>query len=163
MEKYDVSILGAGPGGYVAALYAAQLGMKVCLIEEDTIGGVCLNYGCIPTKALVASAKALSCIRNSENLGISVENVTFNFQIIAKRKKEIVEKLKNGTESLLKARKVIIKRGKGILIDKNAIRVEKDSIQSKYIIIATGSGPVDMPFAKFDGRSILSSKEMLEL
>ncbi len=163
MEKYDVSILGAGPGGYVGALYAAQLGLKTCLIEEDKIGGVCLNSGCIPTKALVASAKALSCIRNSENLGITARNVTFDFQIIAKRKKEIVEKLKNGIESLLKARGVVIKRAKGTLIDKDTIKTDKETIRSKYIIIATGSNALDIPCAKFDGKSVLSSKEMLQL
>lgn len=163
MNKYDLTILGAGPGGYVAALYAAQLGLRVCLIEEDKIGGVCLNSGCIPTKALVASAKALSCIRNSENLGINAENVTFDFQIIAKRKKEIVEKLKNGVESLLKSRGVITKRDKGILVDKDAIKIDKETIRSKYIIIATGSNALGITCAEFDGKSVLSSREALQL
>lgn len=162
MDKYDLTILGAGPGGYVAALYAAQLGMKVCLIEEDKVGGVCLNCGCIPTKTLLASSKTFSIVRDAGKLGIKVEGARLDFSFVLKRKSEVVEKLKKGIESLLAARKVDVKQGRGVFLNKNTVKVKDENIQSKFIIVATGSVPMDIPCARFNGKSVLSSRDLLE-
>jgi len=163
MDKYDISILGAGPGGYVAALYAAQHGLNICLIEEDKVGGVCLNYGCIPTKTLVKTAEMLSDLKQSSNIGIKVDGFNLDFNQTIKRKNEVVEKQKKGIEALLKSRKVELKIGRGEFIDRNTIKIGADSIRSDYSIIATGSRSSDIPCAKVDGINILSSKEMLSL
>jgi len=146
--KYDIAILGAGPGGYVAALYAAGCGKKVALIEKDLLGGVCLNRGCIPTKALISS------LRNKEKP---------DFISMVKRKDEVVAKLRNGVEHLLKAKGIDIKKGRGKLIDKGVIDVGGEKIEAKAIIIATGSRPIEIPGFKPDGTHVTSSAGMLVL
>jgi len=146
MTKYDIAIIGAGPGGYVAAIYAQTQGKKVLLIEKGAIGGVCLNRGCIPTKALISSL-----------------DTKLDFPSMMDRKKQVVNNLRSGVESLLKAKAVEIKRGSAKLVDKNIIEIENEKIESKAIIIATGSRPIELPSFKFDGKKILSSDHMLEL
>lgn len=148
MAKYDIAIIGSGPGGYVAALYAAKCGKKVVLIEKDLIGGVCLNRGCIPTKTLIAT------LAEKDNLGLS--------DMVAKKDK-VVTKLRSGVEGLLRARAVDIKKGEAKLIDKSTLEVASERIEAKTIIIATGSRPVELPTLKFDGKKILSSSDMLKL
>lgn len=163
MNEYDLIILGSGPGGYVAALYAAQHGLRVCVVEKDKIGGVCLNTGCIPTKTFLASAKLLSEIKDSEKMGIKVKGYSFDTALINKRKNDVVNRLRQGIESLLKARKVDVIAGSGRLADKNTVSVGSKTLKAKYIIIATGSRPAELPVLKFDGENIVSSDEMLEL
>ena len=163
MFTYDLAILGAGPGGYTAALYAAQLGMKVCLIEKAEVGGECLNWGCIPTKAFAASAKILSQIRNSESFGIKTEGVKPDYQKIFARKEEIVKKLKNGLLMLIKSGKIDLKNGKGVLSDKNTIKIGNESVSAKNIIIAAGSAAKSLPGIEIDGVNSLTSREALNL
>lgn len=146
--KYDIAILGSGPGGYVAALYAAACGKKVVLIEKDLIGGVCLNRGCIPTKTLMSS------VRGKEK---------GDYEAIKMRKDQVVNRLRSGIESLLKARTVSIKRGTGKLIDKGVIDVNGERVEAKAVIIATGSRPAELAGFKPDGSLITTSAGMLVL
>ena len=148
MTKFDIAIIGAGPGGYIAAIYAAMHGKKTVLIEKDSVGGVCLNRGCIPTKTLIA------LVHKKENL---------DFPGMLDKKNEIVKKLRSGIEMLLKAKKVEVKKGKAKLIDKGVIDVNGERVEADSIIIATGSRPVELPDFKFDGKKILSSNHLLAL
>ena len=110
MNKYDLAIIGSGPCGYVAAIRAAQLGLKTCIFEKDRIGGVCLNWGCVPTKAFSASANALYSIERASEFGINVKGFDLDFSKVYERKESIVKKLSSGIEMLLKARKIEIIR-----------------------------------------------------
>jgi dihydrolipoamide dehydrogenase len=140
---YDLTVLGGGPGGYVAAIRAAQLGANVCLIEERDIGGTCLNRGCIPTKAILASADLYRHMVKAEEFGIKADNVTFNFSRIIERKNRVVENLRNGILKLIKDRKITLVKGRGILLNKNEIEVTgQETVKSNKIILATGSEPL---------------------
>lgn len=163
MNKYDIIILGAGPGGYVAGLYAAGLGKKVLVVEKNSIGGVCLNCGCIPTKTLMASAKAMRLIKRSNEFGIDIPSYKLNYKNVKLRKDQVVNSLKKGIEMLFKAKKIDFKIGSGLLIDKNVVSIGNEAFEAKDIIIATGTSPAEIPGFKFDGNKILSSKHMLEL
>lgn len=151
-NKYDLVVLGSGPGGYVAALRAAALGQSVCLIEKEELGGVCLNWGCIPTKALLKSAHFLSALKKSETFGIKLksDSVEFDFQSVQKRKQQIVDKLKKGIEFLLKKRNVNLVIGQGKFLDKQSIDVDGKKIFFNKAIIATGSYPAELSNIKFD-------------
>lgn len=161
---YDIIILGAGPGGYVAAIKAAQLGAKVALIEKDSLGGVCLNHGCIPTKSLIKSAITYHTLKHAKNYGVSCENISFNLEDIIKRKDDIVKKLNGGIAYLLKKNNVCVYSGYGKIISKNEVEVNKEIIKTKNIIIAAGSRPIipPIPGAK-ESKYLLTSKEILNL
>ncbi|QUH20119.1 dihydrolipoyl dehydrogenase [Alkaliphilus sp. B6464] len=144
MKNYDVIILGAGPGGYVAAIRAAQLGAAVALIEKESIGGVCLNWGCIPTKTLLKSAKTYQNILHGEFYGIEgiePDKIKVNWRAMVDRKDKVVEKLVSGIEVLLKGNKIDIYKGFGEFIDKNHIKVGDETLYGKNMIIATGTSP----------------------
>lgn len=162
MKKYDITIIGAGPGGYVAALYAAQLGKKVCLVEMESLGGVCLNWGCIPTKSLITSAKTMALIRESEKLGINSGKPTIDFSAVMNRTWSIVDKLKKGIEALLKLRKVDFLSGKAFVETPHTVRVNDLALETENIIIATGSSPVEIPGVKIDENAVVSNKGMLK-
>ena len=153
MTKYDLAIIGSGPCGYVAAIRAAQLGMKVSVFEKERVGGVCLNWGCIPTKALSATAGVLNNIQRSAEFGINVKGYEIDFSKACERKNNIVKKLSSGIETLFKARKIALVKAKA----------EIGKIDAKNILIATGSLPFQLPGMEFDGKSILSSTDMLKL
>lgn len=163
MQQYDVAIIGAGPGGYVAAILAAKLGARVALIEKDKIGGVCLNRGCIPTKAMIASAHALEAVRSSPEFGVKLgdSNPVVDFAAVAARKDGIVSQLGKGVEALLKGNKVEVIKGNATLSDPNTISVNGNSITAKHIIIATGSDWIPLPNLNVDGKSILTSDHVL--
>ncbi len=167
MTKYDVAILGGGPGGYVAAIRASQLGLKVCLIEKGLVGGTCLNRGCIPTKALLHAADLLRKAKDAERFGISIKDVGFSFRKVMDRKAEVVKGLREGVELLLKKRSVDVVRGIGKLVARNTIQVQTKegsvSVKSGRTIIATGSEPLSLPALPIDGRNFLSSTEALVL
>lgn len=142
--KYDVVIIGAGPAGYVAAIRAGQVGLKVALIEKKYIGGMCLNWGCIPTKALIESGKMFHHIQNGAEFGIDgieVDKLTFNWEKAKKRATKIVRKLTGGVSFLLKKNGVEVITGEAIIRDKNTITVDNRAIETDQIIIATGSYP----------------------
>ncbi len=169
MKSYDLSIIGSGPGGYVAAIKAAQLGLKTAIIEKEAIGGVCLNWGCIPTKALLNSAKVYKNFTEAKQYGIDVKEDSFsmNFEAMMKRKNKIVKKLTGGVGYLLKKNGVDVYSGEAVVKDKNTIEVGKDTLSSKHIILATGASPATPPIEGLkkglkDG-FVLTSKELLDL
>ena len=127
---YDLTVLGGGPGGYVAAIRAAQLGLSVCIIEEKEVGGTCLNRGCIPTKAILASADLYRNMQKAKEFGLSAGEISFDFQKILERKNNIVQNLRNGVLKLLKDRKINIIKGRGRLLNKNEIDVSRETIKS---------------------------------
>lgn len=142
MKEYDIVVLGGGPGGYVAAIKAAQLGAKTALIEKEKVGGVCLNIGCIPTKTLLRSAKVYEDLMNSEKFGIDIldkSSVKINWPNMQKRKDGIVNKLTGGVKILLKQNGVDVYDGFGEALDKNTIKVNDETIKTKNLIVATGS------------------------
>ncbi|NYE56581.1 dihydrolipoyl dehydrogenase [Carboxydothermus ferrireducens] len=164
---YDVAILGGGPGGYVAAIRAAQLGLSVVVVEKDELGGTCLNRGCIPTKALVSVAERLHQIKNSEVFGIEVSGYNFNFKKAAERKNQVVERLVKGIHYLFKKNKITLIKGTGRLTGKNEITVETsdglEKVEAKNIILATGSKPALISALGYDGERVITSDEALNL
>jgi dihydrolipoamide dehydrogenase len=168
-DMFDVAVLGGGPGGYVAAIRAAQLGGKVACIEMERLGGVCLNWGCIPTKAMIASATLYKKIKEADKFGIKVDGeVSINLDAVMRRKNKIVDGLVKGVGFLFKHHNIKLIEGKGSLIARNAIEVSKadgstEKIEAKNIVIATGSSPLNIPTFPFDGQNIVSSTEMVEL
>lgn len=166
-QKAKVVIIGAGPGGYVAAIRAAQLGSGVVLVEKQLLGGTCLNWGCIPTKALLACAEALETIRDAEEYGIKVGEPVPDLKAMVERKAKISEQLRNGIAQLLKANKVEFVKGAARLTAPGRVAVETDEgeivIETEKVIIATGSEPARLPTFDFDQPAILTSTEGLEL
>ncbi len=165
--KSEVAVIGAGPGGYVAAIRLAQLGKNVVLIDKDKLGGICLNYGCIPSKAMIYVAEFLDKIKKSENMGISVEKVIVDFNKMQDWKDEIISRLNNGIELLCKSNKIKVVRGEAYFEGSNKLKVT-DGNNANYVefekaIIAIGSKPVELPGFKFDGKKIISSTEALYL
>jgi dihydrolipoamide dehydrogenase len=164
-----LSIIGSGPGGYVAAIRAAQLGAQVTVIEEEEVGGTCLNRGCIPTKSLVASADALIKARKSEDFGLDLKGeISPNLSKILARKDKIVSTQVKGVRNLFKSWAITLKEGRGRFISPNTLHVTmKDGsgerIESDRTIIATGSRPFEVPAFPFDGRNVISSNDALRL
>ena len=167
MSAYDVVILGAGPGGYVAALRAAQLGAMVCLIEKTTVGGTCLNRGCIPSKALIHSAALWKRAHEGAAFGVTASNWTFDWGRAQGRKNEVVRAQVQGIGTLLGAAKVEVRQGTASLVDARTVKVSAngsaETISAKAIIIATGSEPAALPGVEIDGERVLTSTESLEL
>ncbi|MED5287617.1 MAG: FAD-dependent oxidoreductase, partial [Pseudomonadota bacterium] len=151
--KYDVTIIGSGPGGYVAAIRAAQLGHKTAIIEKDKLGGICLNWGCIPTKALLKSSEVYSIMKKSDYYGVTAENVSFNFKNIIDRSRGVANDLSQGIGYLLKKNKIDLINGNGYIIDSNTIKIQSDNkettISTKNIIISTGARPKELPGISF--------------
>ncbi len=163
MDYYDLSIIGAGWAGFTAATQAAQLGLKVVLIEKRSIGGTCLNYGCIPTKSLIQSAKIYSLSKKSSRFGISPERININFNEIQNRKEKIIGQLQTAMQSTLKNKNITYINAQAKIESNTEVSIGKDSIKSKHILIATGSRPMELPALRFDGKKILSSNEILDL
>ena len=165
--KTEVVVIGAGPGGYVAAIRAAQLGMKTVLIEENKLGGICLNYGCIPSKAMIYASDFLNKIKKSSVMGISVKNPTLDFTKMQQWKEGIVTKLNKGVETLCKNNKIGVIHGRASFETSNKLKLENNnkitSIEFKKAIVATGSKPIEIPNLKFDEKTILSSTGALYL
>ncbi|GAB4177527.1 MAG: dihydrolipoyl dehydrogenase [Geothermobacteraceae bacterium] len=167
MKQYDIAVIGAGPGGYVAAIMAAQAGATVCLVEKERPGGTCLNWGCIPTKALFSSAQLLKKLRHAEDFGVMVAKVAFDFGRAAARKDKVVNQLVGGIEQLLKGNGVDLIRGQGSLEGPGRIKVRCGGVvghlAARNIIIASGSVPVVPRALAVDGQNILTSKEILAI
>jgi dihydrolipoamide dehydrogenase len=159
--ELDTLVIGSGPGGYVAAIRAAQLGQKVAIAEKAEMGGVCLNVGCIPSKALINAGHRVEHAKHSEDMGIKAENVTVDFSKVQEWKSGIVKKLTGGVEGLLKGNKVEIIRGEAYFVNENTVRImdEKNSqtYTFKNAIIATGSRPIEIPGFKWSDRVISST------
>ncbi len=164
--EFDLAVIGAGPGGYTGAIRAAQLGLKICIIEkESTLGGTCLNVGCIPSKALLDSSEHYHfTLAESAIHGINVGHVKLDLLQMMKRKDKIVQDLTNGVNFLMKKNKIKKIEGTATIQSSQEIIVDnKKTIQAKNILIATGSAPRTLPFAPFDSKTIISSTEALSL
>ena len=170
MSSFDVVIIGSGPGGYVAAIRCAQLGMKTAIIEKySTLGGTCLNVGCIPSKALLASSHHYSEIAHFAEHGIEVSgDVKVNLEKMIARKQAVVDQTSGGVKFLMDKNKITVFEGKGSFVDATHVAVEKadgtsETLEAKNIIIATGSKPSSLPFIKIDKERIITSTEALKL
>ena len=162
----DTIVIGAGPGGYVAAIRAAQLGQSVTLVEKGNVGGVCLNVGCIPSKAMISSAHRYQEAQNSEDMGVITEGVKLDFSKVQEFKDSVVNKLVGGVDMLLKGNKVNVVKGEAYFVDSSKLKVMDDKQSQTYefknAIIATGSRPIEIPGFKFGGR-VLDSTGALAL
>ena len=166
-KKYDIIVLGGGPGGYVAAIRAAQLGKKVAIVEKEKLGGVCLNWGCIPTKSLLKNAYVYDLIKNAKNYGIDIPSYSVNWPKIIQRSRNIAKRLSKGIEYLMKKNKIDHFSGYASLLDENTINIENqsksESLKTDYIVIATGTKQRNLPGLEIDHELIISSKEAMIL
>ncbi|MCE5317390.1 MAG: dihydrolipoyl dehydrogenase [Parachlamydia sp.] len=166
LQQFDVAVLGGGPGGYPAAIRAAQLGKKVALIEAKELGGTCLNRGCIPSKALIASAETLKEINEASQFGIVVGNVTFDYSKMVDRKDQVVKRVRKGLESVIASNQITLFRGFGQFVSPNTIKVkgiDNATIHADKVIIATGSEPRNIPAFPFDYERIHDSTSLLDI
>ena len=163
MRRCDLAIIGSGPGGYVAALYAASHKLKVCLIEKNELGGTCLNRGCIPTKSMLYAANLFSQTLQSSRFGIEAPSCSLNFEKVISRRDEVVSRLRAGIGTLLKARGVEFIKGEAGFIGPSALSVSGEEIVCANIIIAAGSVPSYDRLFKVDETSILTSDGMLNI
>ena len=166
MERYDLVVIGAGPGGYVAAIRAAQLGLSVAVVEKDQPGGVCLNWGCIPSKAILTSAEMYEDLKQGERYGIKVSGLSFDYPQVIKRSRQVAGRLAKGVEYLLKKNKVPLLKGTGRLEAKNRVVIEASGqeaqqVEAERIVIATGSRERTLPGLEVDGKQVLTSYEAL--
>jgi len=166
-REYDILIIGGGPGGYIAAIRASQLGLKTIVVEKDKLGGICLNWGCIPTKALLKNAEVYNLFKHANDFGFSFDNLQFDFTKAVKRSRDISTKSAKGIEFLFKKNKVDYITGTAKIIDKNIVEVSQpgktDKITAKNIIIATGARSRELPNLKVDGDKIITSSEAMIL
>jgi dihydrolipoamide dehydrogenase len=165
-KTFDAVVIGAGPGGYVAAIRLAQLGKKIALVEKESLGGVCLNWGCIPSKALIAAANLVEDMRAAADRGITSEPQV-DIAKLRQFKNDVVKKLVGGVGMLEKGNGVEVIRGTAQLVAPNALEVEgggeKTRVEAPAIIVATGARPVQIPGFEFDGKDVWSAKEAVDL
>ena len=161
---YDVIVIGGGPGGYVSAIRSAQLGHKTAVIEKDSMGGICLNWGCIPTKALLKNAEVYKMILEADKFGIKVDNPSYDWKKIINRSRKIAKRLSKGIEYLMKKNNIQIISGHAYVEDKNTVLVDdKKKVTTKNIVIATGARPKQFSDIKFDGSKIINYKDAMTL
>ena len=161
-DQYDVIVLGSGPGGYVAAIRCAQLGLKTAIVERELLGGICLNWGCIPTKALLRSAEVFHQMKHAKDYGLSADNITADLDAVVKRSRGVSKQLNQGVTHLMKKNKITVHMGTGVLKGGGKLEVTSgadrsgaaETISAKHIIIATGARARDLPFAKADGKRV---------
>jgi len=166
-DKYQLVVIGAGPGGYVAAIRAAQLGLKTAIIEKEYLGGVCLNWGCIPSKALLYVTELKRTLEHADRLGLSASNISIDVEKLKKHKDDTVKRLTGGVKILLEKSGVKIIEGTAAFISKNEIEVtsngQKSQIESEKFIIATGAYPMQIPTIKTDGEKIITAREAIAM
>lgn len=165
---YDVLVLGSGPGGYPAAIRASQLGFKVAIIEKENLGGICLNWGCIPTKALLKSAQVYESMKHSKDYGLEVTEVKANFEAIIKRSRGVADKMSKGVQFLMRKNKIDVIMGYGKVKGKGQIEVtgadgKVQVVEGKYIVIATGARSRQLPSLPIDGKKIIGYREAMSL
>ncbi len=165
---YDVIVLGSGPGGYPAAIRASQLGFKVAIIEKENLGGICLNWGCIPTKALLKSAEVYLAMKHSKDYGLEVTDVKANFEAIIKRSRGVADKMSKGVQFLMRKNKIDVIMGYGKVKGKGQIEVtgtdgKTQVVEGKYLVIATGARSRHLPSLPIDGKKIIGYREAMSL
>ena len=163
MSKYDIIVLGSGPAGYVTAIRASQLGFKTAIIEKESLGGVCLNWGCIPTKALLKSAEVFEYLKHAENYGLSVKEADKDFTAVVKRSRDVAEGMSKGVEFLLKKNKIDVIQGFGKLKAGKKVDVDGKEYSADHIIIATGARSRELPNLKQDGKKVIGYREAMVL
>lgn len=170
MKSFDLVVVGGGPGGYVAAIRAAQLGMSVAVVEAEDLGGVCLNWGCIPTKALLKSAELIDKIKQADKYGITVSNYSFDLDKIVQRSRQVASNLNQGISHLLKKNNISVISGTATLLGNGKLSIAatassknkvSDKVQAKHIIIATGANPRSIPGLEPDGKFIWSARDAM--
>jgi dihydrolipoamide dehydrogenase len=165
---FDIIVVGSGPGGYVAAIRASQLGMKVAIVERENLGGICLNWGCIPTKALIKSAQVFNYIKHASDYGISIDNPRADFPAIIKRSRGVADGMSKGISFLMKKNKITVLEGNGKLLKGNKVEVshqegKKEVYEAKHIILATGARARALPNLPIDGQKIIGYREAMTL
>ncbi|MCC5876028.1 MAG: dihydrolipoyl dehydrogenase [Candidatus Sumerlaeia bacterium] len=167
-QTFDVVVIGGGPGGYVAAIRASQLKYKTAVVEKARLGGICLNWGCIPTKALLKNAEIFDKLSHGDEWGVKVDGLKYDFDKIISRSRGVADKMSKGIDILMKKNKVTPIAGTAKILGPNKVEVtnedgKKETIEAKHIIISTGARPKSLPGVKIDGKSVLSSKEAMSL
>ncbi len=160
-DAFDLIVIGGGPGGYVAAIRAAQLGMKTAVVEREHLGGICLNWGCIPTKALLRSSEINHLLHHLPDYGFAADNIRFDLPAVVKRSRAVSKQLSSGVGHLLKKNKVTVIDGSGALAGKDAVAVGKQTLTAPHIILATGARARQLPGLEADGKLIWSYREAM--
>jgi dihydrolipoamide dehydrogenase len=163
MSKYDIIVLGSGPGGYVTAIRASQLGFKTAVIEKESLGGVCLNWGCIPTKALLKSAQVFDYLKHAEDYGLSLENPDKDFTKVVERSRGVANGMSKGVQFLMKKNKIDVINGFGKLKPGKKVEVDGKEYNADHIIIATGSRSRQLPNIPQDGKKVIGYREAMTL
>ncbi|MFD2541017.1 dihydrolipoyl dehydrogenase [Lacinutrix gracilariae] len=163
MSKYDIIVLGSGPGGYVAAIRASQLGFKTAVVEKESLGGICLNWGCIPTKALLKSAQVFEYLKHADQYGLSVKEYDKDFDAVVKRSRGVAEGMSNGVKFLMKKNKIDVIDGFGKLKTGKKIDVDGKEYSADHIIIATGARSRELPSLPQDGKKVIGYREAMVL
>jgi len=163
MSKYDVIVLGSGPGGYVTAIRASQLGFKTAVIEKESLGGVCLNWGCIPTKALLKSAQVFEYIKHAEDYGLKIDSYDKNFNAVVNRSRNVAEGMSKGVKFLMKKNKIDVINGYGKLKPGKKVDVDGSEYSAEHIIIATGARSRELPSIPQDGKKIIGYRKAMTL
>jgi len=157
-DQYDVIVLGSGPGGYVAAIRCAQLGLKTAIVERENLGGICLNWGCIPTKALLRSAEVFNHMKHAKAYGLAADNIRADLDAVVARSRGVAKQLNQGVTHLMKKNKIAVHMGVGVLKSATSVEVTGDkgaeTISARHVIVATGARARDLPFAKADGKRV---------
>src|SRR6056297_580650 len=168
-KEFDVCVIGSGPGGYVAAIRASQLGFKTAIVEKRFLGGVCLNIGCIPTKALLRSAEVIETVSHASDYGVDVKEFSPNFENIIKRSRGVADKMSKGVQFLMKANKIEVLNGTGVFKSNKELAIqdekgkEQESVKAKHFIVATGARPRELPNLEIDGEMIIDSEKAMQL
>lgn len=168
-KEFDVVVIGSGPGGYVAAIRATHFGLKTAIVEKRDLGGVCLNIGCIPTKALLKSAETIDSIKHAGDYGVSAGDVSFDFGKIIQRSRGVADKQSKGVQFLMKTNKIEVIKGHGKFASKTELAIldedgkEVDRLKAKHFIVATGARSRELPSLKFDGETVINSERAMKL
>ena len=168
MDKYDIVVIGSGPGGYVTAIRASQLGFNTAIIEKESLGGICLNWGCIPTKALLKSAEVYNYLKKSNDYGISAENINSDFEKVIQRSRNVAGTMSKGVNFLMKKNKIKVFTGSASINSDKSITIEKNNeevnkIKAKHVIIATGARSREIPSLKQNGINIIGYRKAMTL
>ena len=163
MSKYDIIVLGSGPGGYVTAIRASQLGFKTAIVEKESLGGVCLNWGCIPTKALLKSAQVFDYLKHAEDYGLSVKEFDKDFSKVVQRSRGVAEGMSKGVQFLMKKNKIDVIEGFGKIKPGKKVAVDGTEYAADHIIIATGARSRELPNLKQDGKKVIGYREAMTL